>query len=84
MAAIFHWKGVTSLWNLVERAGFVRPLGGRDFESFRKIAVERGICKPSPIRLLLLLFGSRKGVGVAVAIEPSAAVELGLHIGRYI
>lgn len=38
--------GLNELWALVEAAGFVQPGGGRDFDSFREIAAEQGICKP--------------------------------------
>ena len=38
--------GLTELNEQVRQAGFVRPGGGLDFDSFMQIAVERGICKP--------------------------------------
>lgn len=38
--------GLTDLNEQVKQAGFVRPGGGLDFDSFMQIAVERGIRKP--------------------------------------
>jgi len=38
--------GLADLNEQVRQAGFVRPGGGLDFDSFMAIAVERGIRKP--------------------------------------
>jgi hypothetical protein len=38
--------GLTDLNKQVRRAGFVRPGGGLDFDSFMAIAIQRGIRKP--------------------------------------